>query len=210
MSKISTADCKAFLAAHDDPFLTRTERYATVLTRSAKWIRLRKYKDANGVVCRDFANTGIPAVVVLAETDQGLAVKRHRGLGKWEKAFETYFEAWEDNDPASIVDTWEEKMLWPSFRAEDFAFGFGVGGMMDDLNAHYYSFQPITCLGPNADGYDQHMAIDHLFPPHIGADQMCESTYAFSMNGADAANVTQDLIAVGFRHDASLNDMSGS
>lgn len=207
MSKITTADCKKFLDGHDAPFLARTESH-TGLTRSDTWIRVRKYKDENGVVCRDFANTGIPAVVVLGEGSQGLEVMRHRALGIWEKAFRDHFENWYGSPPSYA---WEEKVLWSSLTARDFAFGVGQGEVTEDEDGYYYFFQPVTVQA--SEPWDQHSAINHLFPSHITGDEICESTYTFSGNGANGnldIDVTQDLIALGFKHDKKLDGISGS
>jgi hypothetical protein len=191
MAKISTADCKKFLVGVTSPFLSRSEKI-TGLSASSEWIRIRKYKDANGIVCRDMANTGVPVVFVLAEDNGRLVLKRERALCIWEKTFETRFPDAGDED---WYDTWEETVMWLSLRAEDFAFGFGNDG--GDI---YYFFQPVTAH----EGYDQHSPIDFLFPRNISGGEMCESTFDF---GGD---VTADLIAVGFIHDKKLNDMSGS
>lgn len=191
MAKITTADCKKFLVGVTSPFLSRTEKI-TQSSSSSEWIRIRKYKDAQGIVCRDMANTGVPVVFVLAEINGGLVLKRERALCLWEKTFESRFPDAQEED---WYDAWEEKVMWPSLRAEDFAFGFGADG-----TEVYYFFQPVTAH----EGYDQHSPIDFLFPRNITGGEMCESTFDF---GGD---VTADLIGAGFIHDKQLDNMSGS
>lgn len=194
MPKISTADCKNFLTGFSSPFIGRVAA-VTKLTPTDTWIRTRKYKDAQGEVCRDFANTGVPTVVILVERPSGLAVKRERPLGPWEKAYADHIE---DNiEDEDTVDDFEEKILWAALQPEDFAFGFG-----DDGGGRYYFFQPVS-VGPH--GWDQHSNIDHLFPSGVVGGEVCESTYVF-----DQGDVTAQLIAGGFTHDKKLDNMSGS
>jgi hypothetical protein len=205
--KITSDDCKRFLTTLDTPFMDRTERVSG-LTRNKTWVRLRKYKDAQGAVCRDFANTGIPVVAVLAETPTGLMLKRMRALGRWEGAFEKHFDAWSSGANYRSAEAWESTVMWMSFRPEDFAFGITVGEVTDTPNGHSYFFQPVTTSDGN--GWDQHSAIDFLFPRTIRGDEMCESTFVFTKGGQDEADVTADLLAAGFVHDKSLDNISGS
>ncbi|RYD66199.1 MAG: hypothetical protein EOP83_05645, partial [Verrucomicrobiaceae bacterium] len=135
MVKITTADCKKILVGFTSPFIERTEKMVQAQA-SREWIRIRKYKDANGVVCRDFANTGVPVVAVLSEIAGGLVITRQRALCIWEKTFESRFPDAEDED---WYDDWEEKIMWPSLVATDFEFGFG-----NDDEEIYYFFQPIA------------------------------------------------------------------
>jgi hypothetical protein len=207
-AKVTSDDCKRFLATLDTPFMDRTERVSG-LTRNKTWVRLRKYKDANGVVCRDFTNTGIPVVAVIAETPTGLTLKRMRSLGLWESAFEKHFESWHDGTTSyRSAEAWESTVMWMSFRPEDFAFGITVGEVTDTPNGHSYFFQPVTVTKGN--GWDQHSAIDFLFPRAISGSEMCESTFVFDKAGQDEADVTADLLAAGFTHDPGLDNISGS
>lgn len=200
MAKITTADCKRVLDGLDPDFVRRCE-FNLRLKRSDKWVRLRKYKDGQGVWCRDFLNTGVPAVIVLAEIDGRIEVKRERGLGYWEKAAELYF-------PDLYGNNWYDNQLWKTLRAEDFAFGVGgIGDPDDELDGEfdepYYFFQPVTVT----EGWDQHSGIDHLLIPlGFRPSEVVESTYLLGSK----ADQTAALVAAGFTHDRKLNNVSGS
>lgn len=198
---MTTAACKAFLETFDSEWL-RASELATGLKRGT-WSRTRKYIEPSGLECRDFANKGVPAVVTLLEGPTKIVVLRERGMGMWEREFAA-FESWYDNGPKANL--WEERMLWPSLRAEDFAFGVST----EEMEGHAFFFQPKTL--PKSEFWDQHSPIDHLFHA-IGLDgggEVCESTYVFTRDGQENFDATALLLAAGFTHDKKLDGIVGS
>jgi hypothetical protein len=192
---ITSADCKNFLVARDSEYMLAVE--ATTYFRRKTWKRVRKFTDAEGRICREFANTGIPVMILVVETKGDLTVERERGIGMWEKEFEP-FEGWYG---AAESIRWEEKHLWPTLRPEDFAFG-----VTKDDDEIMYFIQPKTCQ--KGEGWDQHLGIDHLLPEDMRGSQVCESTFSFGdENGNDEF---ERLIALGFTHDPDLDDITGS
>lgn len=67
MSNLSTDDCKDYLM-QVYPNSART-----------KWKRVSKYKDANGLICRDFNNPSV-GDVTLVEVDESLQLKKNQAL----------------------------------------------------------------------------------------------------------------------------------
>lgn len=196
MSTITTEFCRAFLEMHDSDYLRAVERVPGL--RRGAWVRLNKYKDADGIVCRDFANRAMPVVITLAEGREGerrLIVRRERAMGMWEPFFVQHFEEWYDNN---TVHTWEEKHLWHTLVASDFRFGEG----WDEQQGYFYFIQPRNC--DDDEGWDQHLSLGHIFPKDWRGGEMMECTWGFYGDGAKGDRRRDDLIALGFTHDPEI------
>lgn len=206
MSKITTDDCKAFLADYKDTdFLKLLKRWSWKSPKPDEWVRLSKYKDKQGRVARDFTNKAAPLLVTLVEGPNGLEISRERAIGPWEKLWTGKLVDWQRKRSLPDCDKYIEYCVYGSAKPDDYQFGVVPGVYSGEGLEHVFYFQPLAIR--DGEVWDHHIPIDRVIKNvggtlEEGAGELQEATWEFV---TPTDHMKAKLIQWGFTHNPQMD-----
>lgn len=206
MSKISTEDCKAFLADYKDTdFLKLLKRWSWKSPKPDEWVRVSKFKDKQDRVAREFTNKAAPLMVTIVEGPNGLEISRERAIGPWEKQWTGKLVDWQTKRSLPDFDNYVLYCVYGSAMPEDYQFGVVPGVFSGEGLEHVFYFQPLTIR--DGEIWDHHIPIDRIVKNaggtlEEGAGELQEATWEFV---TPTDHMKAQLIQWGFTHNPDMD-----